>query len=121
MVKRRSKGDALPAVRARCNNLLPRIPALLEQGRQATVPTTNAILAAAYWEGRRQIVEYEQGGQGRVRRGTAEAARARPDRSLRPWFRLAKPLLDASLLPWLGDFADTVGEVADPGKMPGSV
>lgn len=46
--------------------LYARIAALLEQGRRATVRTTNAILTATYWEVGRQTVEYEQGGKARA-------------------------------------------------------
>src|SRR5579884_4219517 len=41
----------------------------LEQGRRATVRTTNAILTATYWEVGRQIVEFEQGGEARAEYG----------------------------------------------------
>jgi hypothetical protein len=41
----------------------------LDQGRRATVRTTNAILTAIYWEVGSQIVEFEQGGAARVEYG----------------------------------------------------
>jgi len=68
MTKKKAKGDLVPAG-ADYDGLLARIAGLLEQGRRATVRTTNAILSAAYWEIGRQIVEYEQGGKERAEYG----------------------------------------------------
>src|SRR5438128_1944919 len=56
-------------VPAEYEDLLSRVSALLEQGRRATVRTTNAILTATYWQIGRQIVEYEQGGKARAEYG----------------------------------------------------
>ena len=60
MAKRVKKAAIVRAGNADYDGLLSRVSALLEQGRRSTVRTTNAILAATYWEVGRQIVEYEQ-------------------------------------------------------------
>jgi predicted nuclease of restriction endonuclease-like (RecB) superfamily len=69
MAKRKGMADLVPAGGADYGGLVARISSLLEQGRRATVRTTNAILTATYWEVGRQIVEYEQGGKAQAEYG----------------------------------------------------
>jgi predicted nuclease of restriction endonuclease-like (RecB) superfamily len=71
MAKKKTKAEVVLVNAGDYNGLLGRISSLLEQGRRATVRTTNAILTATYWEVGRQIVEYEQGGQARAEYGDA--------------------------------------------------
>jgi predicted nuclease of restriction endonuclease-like (RecB) superfamily len=66
MARKKPTTAPVPVGDADYDGLLARISTLLEQGRRATVRTTNAILTAAYWEVGRQIVEYEQGGKARA-------------------------------------------------------
>jgi predicted nuclease of restriction endonuclease-like (RecB) superfamily len=69
MAKRKTTAGLTTRAEAGYDGLLARVAALLEQGRRATVRTTNAILAATYWELGRQIVEYEQGGKAKAEYG----------------------------------------------------
>jgi predicted nuclease of restriction endonuclease-like (RecB) superfamily len=69
MAKKKAKAELVGAREADYDGLVTRISSLLEQGRRATVRTTNAILTATYWEVGRQIVEYEQGGKARAEYG----------------------------------------------------
>ena len=69
MTKKKAKAEIAATGQPDYDGLLARIATLLEQGRRATVRTTNAILTATYWEVGRQIVEYEQGGQARAEYG----------------------------------------------------
>jgi predicted nuclease of restriction endonuclease-like (RecB) superfamily len=71
MTRKKPTANIVLAGQADYAGLLSRISALLEQGRRATVRTTNAILAATYWEIGRQLVDYEQGGQARAEYGEA--------------------------------------------------
>jgi hypothetical protein len=49
--------------------LVTGISDLLDQARRGVARTANSILAAAYWEIGRRIVEYEQGGRERAEYG----------------------------------------------------
>jgi hypothetical protein len=69
MAKKKSKGELAVPIAVDYAGLLARLATVLEQGRRSTVRTTNAILAATYWEVGRQIVEYEQSGQARAEYG----------------------------------------------------
>ncbi len=69
MAKKQAKVQVISTVPAEYENLLSCVSALLEQGRRATVRTTNAILTATCWQIGRQIVEYEQGGKARAEYG----------------------------------------------------
>src|SRR5437016_4651107 len=83
MAKKRTKAELIPAREADYDGLVARISSLLEQGRRATVRTTNAILTATYWEVGRQIVEYEQGGKARAEYGEVLLKRLGTDLSRR--------------------------------------
>jgi predicted nuclease of restriction endonuclease-like (RecB) superfamily len=83
MTRKKPKGNIVPLDQANYAGLLFRISALLEQGRRATVRTTNAILAATYWEIGRQIVEHEQGGKARAGYGKELLARLALDLTTR--------------------------------------
>ncbi len=83
MAKKKAKADPVVAREADYDGLLGRVSALLEQGRRATVRTTNAILTATYWEVGRQIVEYEQGGKARAEYGEALMKRLSQDLTVR--------------------------------------
>ncbi len=69
MAKKKAKSEVAVTGQGDYDGLLSRISSLLEQGRRATVRTTNAILSATYWEVGRQIVEHEQGGQEKAEYG----------------------------------------------------
>jgi hypothetical protein len=69
MAKKKTQRNVVAPVAAEYDGLLSRVSALLEQGRRATVRTSNAILTATYWEIGRQIVEFEQGGSARAEYG----------------------------------------------------
>src|SRR5207248_8937 len=66
MAKKKPIAALAPIGDPEYDGLLSRVSSLLEQGRRAVVRTTNAILAATYWEVGRQIVEFEQGGAARA-------------------------------------------------------
>ena len=79
MAKRKSKGELAVLIAVDYAGLLARLATVLEQGRRSTVRTTNAILAATYWEVGRQIVEYEQSGKARAEYGEALLKRLAKD------------------------------------------
>jgi predicted nuclease of restriction endonuclease-like (RecB) superfamily len=69
MGKKNAKTDLVLARGADYDGLVARISSLLEQGWQATVRTSNAILSATYWEVGRHIVDFEQGGKEKAEYG----------------------------------------------------
>ncbi len=78
MAKRKPK-DLVPADATNYNELLAGISVLLQQARRSAAATLNGILAAAYWEIGRQIVEFEQHGQARAAYGLEVLARLSTD------------------------------------------
>src|SRR5438128_182269 len=69
MGKRRKPAELTLTAPAGYGGLVTEISELLDQARRGVARTANSILAAAYWEIGRRIVEYEQGGRERAEYG----------------------------------------------------
>jgi predicted nuclease of restriction endonuclease-like (RecB) superfamily len=82
MAKRRKTASArklLPTAPRAYSGLMTGISALLDQARRSAARTVNGILAAAYWEVGRRIVEFEQGGTARAEYGESLLVRLAND------------------------------------------
>ena len=81
--KRKARGSPsnsmIPVSVADYGRLVSNISELLEQARNAALRSVNAVLAAAYWEIGRRIVEYEQSGATRAEYGEALIERLAKD------------------------------------------
>jgi hypothetical protein len=62
-----------------------------------------------------------RGGTGGIRKGVAETVGRRSVRSLWPRLLGAQPIENADVLPGMGDFADTVGEIRGSRDLPRTV
>jgi uncharacterized protein DUF1016 len=72
--------DIAPSVYA---GLQREIASVVESTRAAVARSVNALMTATYWEIGRQIVEFEQGGEGRAAYGEALIKRLGTDLSQR--------------------------------------
>jgi hypothetical protein len=94
--------DGLPAVPAGYDHLVTGISELIEQHRHQAVRSVNSILTMAYWEIGRQIVEFEQGGEGRAAYGEQLLDRLSNDLSARYGRGFSRPGLQRMRSFYLG-------------------
>ncbi len=74
------------------------IAEVVMSAREATARTANALMTATYWEIGRRIVEFEQGGAGRLWRSGDPPFGHRSVRAIRLRLRMAQCRTDARLL-----------------------